>query len=129
LENVRVLIVDDEADARSVLTAIIEQCGAEVMAVAATAEALAALDSFKPDVLMSDIGIPGEDGYSLIRKVRALSPEQGGKIPAVALTAYAREEDRMRALLAGYQSHVAKPVNPAELIAVLSGLAGLIERD
>jgi PAS domain S-box-containing protein len=129
LENVRVLIVDDEADARSVLTAIIEQCGAEVMAVAATAEALAALDSFKPDVLMSDIGIPGEDGYSLIRKVRALSPEQGGKIPAVALTAYAREEDRMRALLAGYQSHVAKPVNPAELIAVLTGLAGLIERD
>jgi PAS domain S-box-containing protein len=129
LENVRVLIVDDEADARAVLKAIIEQCGAEVMAVAATAEALEALDSFKPDLLMSDIGIPGEDGYSLIRKVRALSPEQGGKIPAVALTAYAREEDRMHALLAGYQSHVAKPVNPAELIAVLTGLAGLIERD
>jgi PAS domain S-box-containing protein len=129
LENVRVLIVDDEEDARSVLTAIIEKCGAQVLAVAATAEALEALDSFKPDVLMSDIGIPGEDGYSLIRKVRALSPEQGGKIPAVALTAYAREEDRMRALVAGYQSHVAKPVNPAELIAVLTGLAGLIERN
>jgi PAS domain S-box-containing protein len=129
LENVRVLIVDDEEDARSVLTAIIEKCGAQVLAVAATAEALEALDSFKPDVLMSDIGIPGEDGYSLIRKVRALSPEQGGRIPAVALTAYAREEDRMRALVAGYQSHVAKPVNPAELIAVLTGLAGLIERN
>jgi PAS domain S-box-containing protein len=129
LENVRVLIVDDEADARSVLTAIMERCGAEAMAVASTAEAVKALDSFKPDVLMSDIGIPDEDGYSLIRKIRALSPEQGGKIPAVALTAYAREEDRIRALLAGYQAHVAKPVNPAELIAVLTGLAGLIERD
>jgi PAS domain S-box-containing protein len=129
LENVRVLIVDDEADARSVLTAIIKQCGAEVLAVATTAEAVEAMESFKPDVLLSDIGIPGEDGYTLIRKVRALSPEQGGKIPAVALTAYAREEDRMRALMAGYQSHVAKPVNPAELIAVLTGLAGLIERD
>lgn len=128
LENVRVLIVDDEADARVVLTTIIERCGAEVMAVDSAAEAVKALASFKPDVLMSDIGIPGEDGYSLIRKVRALSPEQGGKIPAVALTAYAREEDRMRALLAGYQVHVAKPVNPAELIAVLTGLAGLIER-
>jgi PAS domain S-box-containing protein len=129
LENVRVLVVDDEADARSVLTAIIERCGAKVMAVASTGKALEALNSFKPDVLMSDIGIPGEDGYALIRKVRALTPEQGGKIPAVALTAYAREEDRMRALLAGYQSHVAKPVNPVELIAVLTGLAGLIERD
>jgi signal transduction histidine kinase/ActR/RegA family two-component response regulator len=129
LENVRVLVVDDEAEARLVLTTIIERCGAEVMAVASTAEALEAFDSFKPEVLMSDIGIPGEDGYTLIRKVRALNPEQGGKIPAVALTAYAGEEDRMRALLAGYQSHVAKPVNPAELIAVLTGLAGLIERD
>jgi CheY-like chemotaxis protein len=128
LDGVRVLIVDDEADARLILTTIIERCAAEVMAVDSAAEALKALDSFKPDVLMSDIGIPGEDGYSLIRKVRALSPEQGGKIPAVALTAYAREEDRMRALLAGYQVHVAKPVNPAELIATLSGLAGLIER-
>jgi PAS domain S-box-containing protein len=128
LKNARVLIVDDEADARAVLTTIIKRCGAEVMAVGSVAEAVEALDSFKPDVLMSDIGIPGEDGYSLIRKVRSLSPEQGGKIPAVALTAYAREEDRMRALLAGYQVHVAKPVNPAELIAVLTGLAGLIER-
>jgi PAS domain S-box-containing protein len=128
LESVRVLIVDDEAEARVVLTAIIEQCGAEVRAVGSAAEAVEALDSFKPDVLMSDIGIPGEDGYSLIRKVRALSPEQGGKIPAVALTACAREEDRMRALLAGYQAHVAKPVNPAELIAVLTGLTGLLER-
>jgi PAS domain S-box-containing protein len=128
LKNVRVLIVDDEADARVVLTTIIEQCEAEVMAVGSAAEALEALGSFKPDALMSDIGIPGEDGYSLIRKVRALSPEQGGKIPAIALTAYAREEDRMRTLLAGYQVCVAKPVNPAELIAVLTGLAGLIER-
>lgn len=129
LENMRVLIVDDEPDARHLLTTVIERCGARVESVASAREALKALSSFKPDVLLSDIGIPGEDGYALIRKVRALGAEQGGKIPAVALTAYAREEDRMRALLAGYQVHLAKPVNPAELIAVLGGLAGLIERD
>lgn len=129
LEDVRVLVVDDEADARAMLTTIIKQCGTDVMAVASTAEALAALGSFKPDVLISDIRMPDEDGYMLIRKVRALDSEQGGKIPAIALTGYAREEDRMRALLAGYQAHIAKPVNPAELIAVLGGLAGLIERD
>ncbi|MDT5122327.1 MAG: hypothetical protein QOC96_1809 [Acidobacteriota bacterium] len=129
LEGVRVLLVDDEPDARVMLTTIIEQCGTDVMAVASAAEALAALDSFQPDVLISDLGMPDEDGYSLIRKVRALNPEHGGKIPAIALTAYALEEDRMRALLAGYQIHIAKPVNPAELIAVLGGLAGLIERD
>ena len=110
------------------LTTIIEQCGTDVLAVASVAEALAALDSFQPDVLISDLGMPDEDGYSLIRKVRALNPEHGGKIPAIALTAYALEEDRMRALLAGYQIHIAKPVNPAELIAVLGGLARLLER-
>jgi PAS domain S-box-containing protein len=129
LENMRVLIVDDEADARTLLTTVVEKCGAKVRSVASAHEALEALDNFKPNVILSDIGIPGEDGYALIRKVRALGTEQGGKIPAVALTAYAREEDRVRALLAGYQVHLAKPVNPAELIAVLGGLAGLIERN
>jgi PAS domain S-box-containing protein len=125
LDDVRILIVDDEPDARVLLTAIIERCGAKVMSAASVRDALAALASFKPHILVSDIGMPAEDGYALIRKVRALSPEAGGKIPAIALTAYAREEDRMRALLAGFQVHVAKPVNPAELIAVLSGLAGI----
>jgi PAS domain S-box-containing protein len=125
LANVQILIVDDEPDARLLLTTIVEQRGAHVLAVASAAEALAALKQFQPDILVSDIGMPGEDGYALIRRVRALSPEAGGRIPAVALTAYAREEDRMRALLAGYQVHVAKPVNPAELLVVLGGLAGV----
>jgi signal transduction histidine kinase/CheY-like chemotaxis protein len=127
LEDVRILVVDDAADARALLTTILEQCGASVRAVASAAEALDALNAFKPDLLVSDIGMPDEDGYSLIRKVRALAPEQGGQIPAVALTAYAGEEDRLRALLAGYQLHVAKPINPAELITVVGGLAGIRE--
>ncbi|HVG34187.1 MAG TPA: PAS domain S-box protein [Pyrinomonadaceae bacterium] len=123
LDAVRILIVDDEPDARMLLTTIIEQCGATVMAVRSAAEALSALTEFKPHILVSDIGMPEEDGYSLIRKVRALRTEDGGRIPAIALTAYAREDDRMRALLAGFQVHLAKPVNPAELIAVVGGLA------
>ena len=128
LGDVRILVVDDEADARVLLATIIEWCGAKVMAVASATEALEALDSFKPDILVSDIGMPGEDGRSLIQRVRALSPKPEGKIPAVAITAYAREEDHTRSLLAGYQVHLAKPINPAELIAVLGGLAGPIER-
>ncbi len=128
LEDVRILIVDDEPDARLLLTAIINRCGASVLAVGSAAEALEALRQFKPHILVSDIGMPKEDGYSLMRKVRALTPEEGGRIPAVALTAYAREEDRMRALLSGFQVHVAKPVNPAELIAVIGGLAGIRSR-
>jgi CheY-like chemotaxis protein len=78
----------------------------------------------KPDLLVSDIAMPGEDGYSLIRKVRALNAEQGGQIPALALTAYARAEDRTRAIAAGFQLHIAKPVNPEELAAVVANLAG-----
>ena len=128
LGDARVLVVDDEADARVLLTTIIEQCGAKVMAVASATDALEALGSFRPDILVSDIEMPDEDGHSLIRRVRALSPKPEGKIPAVAITAYAREEDRMRSILAGYQVHLAKPINPAELIAVLGGLAGPRER-
>ena len=129
LNAIRILIVDDEADTRVLLKTIVEQCGAQVLAVSSAADALEALASFKPHILVSDIGMPVEDGYTLIRRVRALSTEDGGKIPAVALTAYAREEDRMRALLAGFQVHVAKPVNPAELIAVVGGLAGIEARE
>jgi CheY-like chemotaxis protein len=125
LDAVRILIVDDEPDARLLLKAIIEECGATVLAVGSAAEALKAVAEFKPHILVSDIGMPEEDGYSLIKKVRALKSEDGGKIPAIALTAYAREEDHLRALLAGFQVHVAKPVNPAELIAVVGGLAGI----
>jgi len=125
LAGLRVLLVDDEPDARLLLTAVLEQRGAVVSAVATASEALSALPGFGPHILVSDIGMPDEDGYSLMRKVRALDPDRGGRVPAVALTAYAREEDRLRALLAGYQVHVAKPVNPSELVAVVVGLAGV----
>jgi PAS domain S-box-containing protein len=124
LNGVRVLIVDDETDSREVLTATLEQVGAEVTAVASASEALDAITQLTPDVLVSDIGMPLEDGYSLIRKVRQLKAEQGGQIPAIALTAYARPEDRMRAIAAGFQMHIAKPLEPAELVTMVASLAG-----
>jgi PAS domain S-box-containing protein len=124
LNGLEVLVVDDEADTRDLLTTVLERCDAKVVAVASAAEALEALRWLKPDVLVSDIGMPDEDGYALIRKVRALPPEQGGRIPAVALTAHARVEDRMRALSAGYQMHVAKPVEPTELVTIIASLVG-----
>jgi PAS domain S-box-containing protein len=123
IEGLRVLIVEDDADSRELLVTVLKQCRAEVVAVAGAAAAIRTLEVWRPDVLISDIEMPGEDGYSLIRKVRALPPERGGDIPAAALTAYARAEDRMRALLAGFQIHVPKPVEPAELITVVASLA------
>ncbi|HEY9405238.1 MAG TPA: PAS domain S-box protein [Pyrinomonadaceae bacterium] len=128
LADLRVLIVDDEADARLLLKTIMEQSGAKVRAAASASEAMTALKEFRPDILVSDIGMPQEDGYALLRSVRALSPEEGGRIPAVALTAYAQEDDRMRALMAGFQVHVAKPINPPEFVAVIVGLAGVTSR-
>ncbi|MBS1810644.1 MAG: PAS domain S-box protein [Acidobacteria bacterium] len=124
LTNVRVLIVDDEADARELLQVVLEQCGAEVQAVASVRAAMETLRQWPPDVLVSDIGMPGEDGYALIRQIRSLPSPEGGRIPAAALTAYARSEDRLRALKAGFQTHVAKPVEPMELVAVVASLAG-----
>ncbi|MEH1934851.1 MAG: ATP-binding protein [Nostoc sp.] len=124
LDDLRVLIVDDEAEARHLLTTILRQYGTQVIAAASACEALLALQEFKPHVLVSDISMPQEDGYTLIRKVRALPTDQGGRIPAVALTAYARAEDRTQALLAGFQLHVPKPVNPGELAAVIANLTG-----
>jgi PAS domain S-box-containing protein len=165
LDGLRVLVVDDEADARDLLTTVLEEYGAEVTSVATAGAALEALQqndggleksdrvhksvasqqpenpksafsggqsgsqNLKFDVLVSDIGMPGEDGYSLIRKVRALSSEQGGQIPAVALTAYARAQDRAQALLAGFQLHIPKPVDPSELAVVVSNLAGRNQGD
>lgn len=124
LENLRVLVVDDEVDAREMLTAMLEHSGAEVKAVASVSEALESFELLTPDVLVSDIGMPVEDGYALIRQIRDRPPERGGRIPAVALTAYARAEDRTRVLLAGFQLHVPKPVEPSELVAVIANLAG-----
>jgi signal transduction histidine kinase/ActR/RegA family two-component response regulator len=123
LDGIRVLVVDDEKDARDVIIAILEQRGARTFEASSVEEALAVIERERPDVLVSDIGLPEEDGYSLMRRIRALPRELGGGIPAAALTAYARTEDRMQALLAGFQIHVPKPVQPAELIAVVSSLA------
>ncbi|HLL77154.1 MAG TPA: PAS domain S-box protein, partial [Pyrinomonadaceae bacterium] len=122
LDRLKVLVVDDELDTRELFRVGISQCGAEVVTAGSAREALEAIEEMRPDLLISDIGMPGEDGYELIRKVRALPAERGGKIPAIALTAYARTEDRLRALRAGYQMHVSKPVELAELVAVMASL-------
>lgn len=122
LNGLKILVVDDETDARDLLAALLEQHGAEVKTCGSSAEALAAMQQYNPDVLVSDIGMPGEDGYVLIEKVRSLEPGRGGRIPAVALTAYARAEDRLRALSAGYNMHVPKPVEPTELAVVITSL-------
>jgi len=122
LAGVHVLVVDNEADARSLVSAILEGCGATVTAVESAAAALEQIRTRRPDVLVSDIAMPGEDGYALIRKVRHLQ-DASGPLPAAALTAYATAGDRAEALLAGYQAHLAKPVEPAELTAVVASLA------
>jgi PAS domain S-box-containing protein len=119
----RILVVDDEADARDLLAQILSQAGADVIVVASTDEALETLRRWRPDVLLSDIGMPGDDGYVLIRKVRALVAAEGGQVRALALTAYARSEDRALALEAGFHAHIAKPVDPLELTALIAGLA------
>lgn len=128
LEGLRILIVDDDPDMRDLIAYTLEVCGADVIAVASANDAISVLtESSSPmDILVSDIGMPGEDGYALLRQVRTLEPSHVGKIPAIALTAYARTQDRTAALLAGFQSHVAKPVEPTELIAVIANLAGRI---
>ncbi|WP_375504320.1 response regulator, partial [uncultured Nostoc sp.] len=124
LLGVRVLVVDDQADTRDFITTILEQYQAEVQAVESVAKALQLITQWKPDVLVSDIGMPDEDGYSLIRKLRSQPPELGGNIPAAALTAYTRAEDRMRAIQEGYQLHLPKPIEAAELATVVARLAG-----
>ena len=122
LDGLRVLVVDDELDARALLTAMLERCGAQVIAVGSAREGLDSLETWIPDVMIADIGMPVEDGYGLIKKVRALPKEHGGHTPALALTAYARTEDRVRALSEGYQVHLAKPVDRYELAAVVASL-------
>ena len=122
LAGLRVLVIDDEVDARTLLSAMLERCGAQVVAVSSSREGLDSLQSWMPDVLIADIGMPVEDGYGFIRKVRALPRELGGHTPALALTAYARTEDRARALSEGYHVHLAKPVDRYELAAVVATL-------
>ncbi|MBG1262392.1 PAS domain-containing protein [Nostoc commune] len=123
LTGIRVLTVDDDPDARELLTVLLAEYGASVLTVASASEVLANLESFQPDVLVSDIGMPEVDGYSLIQQIRTLPPEKGGQIPAIALTAYARVDDYQRAIASGYQRHVTKPLDPEELVQAVVALA------
>jgi len=123
LKGLRVLLVEDDEDARELLGAILVQAGAEVHSEGSAAEAFEALGTFCPQLLVSDIAMPGEDGYSLIRRIRALD-SVGGQVPCIALTAFTRAEDRRQALAAGFTDHVGKPVDPVELVATLAHLAG-----
>ncbi len=128
LGGVRVLVVDDEYDTREVLGAMLRRYGAEVRAVESAAEAIRMMAEWRPDALISDIAMPNEDGYELIGKVRAMPAESGGAIPAIALTAYAGAQDRQRALVKGYQTHLAKPIEPVELARVIARAVGRNEQ-
>jgi CheY-like chemotaxis protein len=123
LAGLRALFVDDEADARELIAMMLAKGGAEVRTAVSAKDALAACDEWRPDILISDIGLPGEDGYTLMRKLRSRESERGGHIPAIALTAYGRREDRLRAFSVGYEYHVHKPVEPAELLLAVASLA------
>ncbi|HEX6241598.1 MAG TPA: PAS domain S-box protein [Polyangiales bacterium] len=124
----RVLVVDDESDARELLSAVLVEAGAVVETAGSTAEALTTLTRFRPQVLVSDIGMPGEDGYSLIRRVNALSAALGGGIPSLALTAYAGSDDKARALAMGFTTYLSKPVQPEDLVAAVANLAAFVHR-
>jgi PAS domain S-box-containing protein len=127
LGGIRMLVVEDEPASREFLTHLLESRGATVAAAASAPEALTVFPAVRPEILISDIGLPEMDGYDLMQQIRQKDVGEGGAIPAVALTAYARSEDRTRALLAGYQAHLAKPVEPAELLATIASFAELIE--
>lgn len=124
LDGLRVLLIDDEPEARSIFGTVIRRAGAEVKACTSASEGLAEVARWRPDVILSDIAMPEEDGYSFIAKVRSLSHDQGGETPAAALTAYAREQDRLQTLAAGYQMHIAKPIDPNDLVTMVMRLAG-----
>ncbi|MCU0681797.1 MAG: response regulator [Polyangiaceae bacterium] len=128
LEGLRVLVVDDEPDARDLMQSILEHCKMIVETASGADEAFDRFAASRPDMLISDVAMPGGDGYGLVRRLRALPPEQGGRTPAVAVTAYARSEDRTRALLAGYNYHLPKPIDPSELVAVVVSVADSIGR-
>ncbi|OUL31793.1 hybrid sensor histidine kinase/response regulator [Nostoc sp. RF31YmG] len=125
LAGVQILVVDDDADSLEFVTFVLEQDGAEVIAASSALQALQVIEQKKPDVLVSDISMPDMDGYTLMHQVRAWSAEQGEQIPAIALTAFARKYDEQQALQAGFQIHLAKPVNPEELVAAIVRLAGI----
>ncbi|HJQ26136.1 MAG TPA: response regulator [Blastocatellia bacterium] len=124
LKDLRILLVDDDPDTLQMLTIALEMAGGEVRACGSASEALDTLEKWKADLLVSDIGMPNEDGYALIRKVRSLEPELGGTIPAIALTAFAGVADRSRALSTGFQTHISKPIEPSDLVDIIAQLAG-----
>jgi CheY-like chemotaxis protein len=124
LDGLHVLLVEDDDDSRKLLATMLKRYGARVTAAKSAKEALGVFDGELPDVMISDIGMPEQDGYELIRKVRALPPERGGLIPAIALTGYASKKDRERALAAGYHQHIAKPIEQADMIAAIAALVG-----
>jgi CheY-like chemotaxis protein len=128
LEAVRVLILEDDDDTRELLADILDVYKMRVSTAADVPGALQLIERAPPDIIVSDIGLSGEDGYVFIQKLRAIPANRGGKIPAIALTAYARVEDRTKALLAGFNMHIPKPVDPAELMAALSSFATLLQR-
>jgi CheY-like chemotaxis protein len=126
LDGLQVLLVDDDPDALALGTAILTRAGGTIRTCSSTSEALAILQTWRPDVLVSDIEMPEQDGYALIREVRVKEAAHGGRIPAIALTAHGRMQDRMLAISAGYNMHVPKPVDPAELTTIIASLAGRI---
>jgi CheY-like chemotaxis protein len=124
LEGLRILVVDDEVDSRDLVSAILTRCGSEVNCCESATDAIKAIQDWKPDLLVSDIGMPNEDGYSLIKKMRKLKSKRARQTPAVALTAYVTQEDRERALAAGFQMHVPKPIEPTALIMSIVAATG-----
>jgi len=122
LRGARVLIVDDEPDARELLVELLTPCQASVVVASNASEALQAVLETRPDAVISDIGMPDEDGYALLRSIRSLPPERGGNVPAMALTAFGRSEDKERAYRAGFDLHLTKPISPKELCAALANL-------
>ena len=119
--------MDDQADARDLIRRVLEDCSATVLTAATADEALRLIERRRPHVLVTDIGMPDVDGYELLKRVRALGITRGGRLPAIALTAFARSEDRTKALRAGFMVHVAKPVDPSELVATVASVAGRVD--
>jgi CheY-like chemotaxis protein len=123
LDKLRILVVDDDADGRTLTSLVLTQAGASVKAVGSVREALQLLEGERPDVLVSDIGLSDDDGFALIRQIRQYETERGGFLPAVALTGFARAEDRARSMAAGFQAHVQKPVDPVDLVKAIATIA------
>ena len=124
LTGLKILVVDDEPDACRLLQYVLGECHADVVTASSAAEAVPLVETARPDILISDIGMPEVDGYELLRRIRALGPARGGKVPAIALTAFARPEDRARSLRVGFSMHVSKPIQPDRLAAMVANLAG-----